>query len=371
MARKPAPRVRALLELFRPVVDEIVLAADRTGDPATLEACAALADKRFAIDPAPLNRRLGWLQEQCESDWIFRFDDDEVPSSDLLASLRTLVESHGPMQIGLPRRWLLGGPDAWIAEHPWTPDYQVRILRNAPGAWRYPALLHAPIEVLGELRLVDHPLYHCELLLAGVDERRKKRAEYESRRPGLRNGDFAVNWYYTPEDCGEVETAPTPPEDLALIELVGSEALRTNGAAARAPVVPAQERDAERFNATREVSEGAYKARIEVVRAPGRTSAGSTRQLEVLVTNLGDEFWPWGEYPPFIRLGYRWRAPSGESVSHGRCFFTETVRPGATTRMLALVLAPTEPGPYQLELDVIHEDVCWFEQPAVLAVEVR
>src|SRR5688572_12154695 len=143
MSRKPAPRVRALLELFRPVVDEIVLAADRTGDPATLEECADLADKRFAIDPAPLNRRLGCLHEQGEGDWSVRFDDDEVPSSALLASLRTLVELKGPMQIGLPRRWLFGGPDAWIAEHPWTPDYQVRIVRNAPGAWRYPAVMHA------------------------------------------------------------------------------------------------------------------------------------------------------------------------------------------------------------------------------------
>jgi len=80
MARKPAPRVRAILEQFRPVVDEIVLAADRTGDPAILEQCADLADKRFALDPAPLNRRLGWLHAQCDGDWILRFDDDEAPS---------------------------------------------------------------------------------------------------------------------------------------------------------------------------------------------------------------------------------------------------------------------------------------------------
>lgn len=371
MARKPAPRVRALLELFRPLVDEIVLAGDRTGDPATLEACADLADKRFAVDPAPFNRRLGWLQDQCESDWILRFDDDEVPSMSLLESLRTLVESRAPMQIGLPRRWLFGAPDAWIAEHPWTPDYQVRLVRNAPGAWRFPGVMHAPIEVLGELRLVDHPIYHCELLLAGLEERRAKRAEYETRRPGLRTGDFAVNWYYTPEDCGKVDTARTPPEDLELIERVGSGAARRNGAEARAPVMPAAAREAEHFNASREVSEGAYGARVELVRAPGGVSAGTIRQLEVLVTNLGDEFWPWGEYPPFIRVGYRWRSRSGETVSHGRCFFTETVRPGATTRVLAQVLVPAEPGLYELEFDVVHEHVRWFEQPALLMIEVR
>ena len=370
MARKPAARVRALLEIFRPLTDEIVLAADRTGDPSTLEECADLADKRFAIDPAPLSRRLGWLQDQCEGDWIFRFDDDETPSVRLLESLRTLIGGRTTMQIGLPRRWLFGGPDAWISQHPWTPDYQIRLVRNAPGTWRFPGLLHTPIEILGELSLVDRPIYHCELLLAGLEERRAKRAEYESRRSDLRNGDFPVNWFYTPEDCGEIETAPTPAEDLALIEAVRGGAVRPAGAQARAPVLPAPAQAAERFNGSREVSRGTYSARVELVRPPGATSRSTARDLEVVVTNLGDEFWPWGDNPPFIRLGYRWRSSSGETVSEGRCCFTETVRPGATTRVLASVLAPPQPGRYRLEMDVVHEHVRWFEQLAETEIEV-
>jgi hypothetical protein len=371
MSRKPSARVRALLELFRPIVNEIVLAADRTGDPGTLAECSDLADKRFEIDPAPLNRRLGWLQEQCSSDWIFRFDDDETPSASLLAALRTLIENRAPMQIGLTRRWLFGDPQAWIAQHPWTPDYQIRLVRNTPGAWRYPGLMHEPIQVLGELSLVNLPIYHCELLLGSLVERRAKRAEYEARRPGHHNGDFPVNWYYTPEDCGEVETAVTPVEDLVLIERVSAGATRGTDDKPLAPVLSAPSKDAERFIGSREVSEGAYGARVELVRPPAATSRGTTREVEVVVTNLGDEFWTWGDYPPFIRLGYRWRSVSGEPVSEGRCLFTETVRPGTTTRVVAPILAPSEPGRYRLEIDVLHEHVRWFDQGAETEIEVR
>jgi hypothetical protein len=371
MSRKPATRVRAILELFRPIVDEIVLAADRTGDPGTLAECADLADKRFEIDPAPLNRRLGWLHEQCSGDWIFRFDDDETPSATLLASLRALIENRSLMQIGLTRRWLFGSPAAWIDQHPWMPDYQIRLVRNTPGAWRYPGLMHAPIQVLGELALVESPIYHCELLLASLEERRAKRAEYEARQPDDRNGAFPVNWYYTPEDCGGVETAETPAEDLALIEWVRAGASRRPDGEPLAPVRSATAWDAERLIGSREVSQGAYGARIELVRPPARTSRGATREVEVLVTNLGDEFWPWGDYPPFIRLGYRWHSRAGEAVFEGRCLFSETVRPGTTTRVLAPIPAPCQPGRYRLEIDVVHEDFRWFDQAAEAEIEVH
>ena len=108
MASRPAAQVRAILEQFRPLVDEIVLAADRSGDPEILDQCADLADKRFELDSAPLNRRLGWLHAQCEGDWIFRFDDDEAPSRKLLESLPELIARRQPMVYGMPRRWLHG-----------------------------------------------------------------------------------------------------------------------------------------------------------------------------------------------------------------------------------------------------------------------
>jgi hypothetical protein len=371
MSRKPAARVRAILEEFRPLVDEIVLAADRSGDPDTLHACADLADQRFALDPAPLNRRLGWLQSRCEGDWILRFDDDEVPSTALLACLPALIEDRQPMQVAFTRRWLWGSEERWIVTRPWSPDYQIRLVRNTPGAWRFPGEMHAPIEVLGELRLVDAPIYHCDLLLADIDSRRAKREQYEQRRPGLWKDDFPVNWHYTPEDWPSVETASTPAEDLLLIARVNRSVVSPSDRDGDGPVAAVPAREAERFLATREVSGNAYGASIELVRPPDVLPIGVVREHEVVVTNLGDESWPWGDQPPHFRLGYRWLTPMGATVLEGRCFFTETVRPAMTTRLLAPVEPPAEPGHYLLSLDVVHENVRWFGCETVHAVAVE
>jgi hypothetical protein len=368
MSRKPAARVKAILELFRPLVDEIVLAADRKGDPVTLAACADLVDQPFVVESAPFNRWVGWLHSRCEGDWILRFDDDEVPSAGLLDVLRTLVEDRQPMQIAFSRRWLWGEEGRWISTWPWTPDYQVRLVRNAPGAWHFPGRMHEPIEILGELRLVDAPIYHCELLLADAEARRAKRARYEALRPAFWNADFPVNWYYTPEDWHDVETSATPPEDLLLIEHVrrGAQPER-NRPMRSAPPVSALE--AERFLGAREFSELAYAARVELAHPPQALPSGVVREHEVVVTNLGDEPWNWGDFPPYVRLGYRWLDPSGDVVLEDRSLFTETVRPGMTSRVLAPIRVPT-PGAYVLSIDVVHEHERWFECTTDYAVEV-
>ena len=231
--------------------------------------------------------------------------------------------------------------------------------------------MHAPLEVLGELSLVDVPLYHSDLLLAGLDERRTKRALYETRRPDHTNGHFPVNGYYTPEDFGSPAIAETPADDLELIEAVHAGSPRPDGTSAVAPVRAVEAAEAERFNASREVSPAAYGARVDVVRPLNGTPPGSTTELEVDVTNLGDEAWAWGEYPPFFRLGYTWRTGDGEEIAHGRAFFTETVHPGTTTRVVARLQAPAEAGRYRLRLDVVHEHVRWFDQPTELEVDVR
>ena len=103
---------------------------------------------------------------------------------------------------------------------------------------------------------MDVPLYHSELLLTGVEERRAKRADYEARRPDVRNGQFPTNGYYTPEDFGSLTTEATPPDDLELIEAVHAGSRRPQEAAPLAPVQAVEAAEAEVFNASREVSAG-------------------------------------------------------------------------------------------------------------------
>ncbi|MEA2287536.1 MAG: hypothetical protein QOJ21_3579 [Solirubrobacteraceae bacterium] len=375
--RGALPRIHALLSLVRPHVDEIVLAVDASGNLDALEACADLADRRLTFDYlAPPCRNIGWLQHQCSCDWLLRFDDDEIPSAALLEALPELMADRRPTHYGLTRRWLYGDGSTYISSPPWLPDYQLRLVRNVPGIWRFTGEMHDGAIVLGERRLVDLPIYHADLLLLPVDERRRKAERYERLRPQHVAEGAPVNAIYVPEDWTEVVTERVPEADRPpigrVIDAPPLRPARTTGQAAA--VEHATVDEINRFNSNRSVTEGAYRARLEFVRPVTRIPAGITREQEVIVENLGDEYWPWGaDAEPPIRLAYRWlRATGGELVGEGpRTAFSETVAPGERSLAKLLVQAPAQAGAYVLEVDVVHEHVRWFGCGARLDVVVE
>ncbi|MEA2249448.1 MAG: hypothetical protein QOH46_3977 [Solirubrobacteraceae bacterium] len=379
--RGALPRVQGLLSLVRPYVDEIVLALDATGNMEALEACAGLADRRFTFGyAAPPCRNIGWLQHQCSCDWILRFDDDEIPSGALLEALPELVADRRPTHYGLTRRWLHGDASTYISSPPWLPDYQLRLVRNVPGIWRFTGELHDGAIVLGERRLVDLPIYHADLLLLGLEDRRRKAERYERLRPDHLAEGVPVNAIYVPEDWKGVATEAVPDADRRAIAAVleAPAAAPASGAGGPPgggrPVEHATLDEINRFNTNRTVTDGAYRARVEYVRPVASIPAGVTREQEVLVENLGDERWPWGaDAEPPIRLAYRWLRPdSGEVLAEGpRTPFTETVEAGQRSMVKLLVEAPAEPGTYVLEADVVHEHVRWFGSGARLEVRVE
>jgi hypothetical protein len=370
------PRVHGLLTLVRPYVDEIVLAVDSAGNLDALEACAGLADKRLTFEYADSPARyIGWVQHQCTGDWLLRLDDDEIPSRALLDALPELVADRRPTHYGLSRRWLHPDPGTYVLSPPWQPDYQLRLVRNVPGMWRFNGAVHTDATVLGERRLVDLPIYHADLLLLDVDARRRKAEGYERLRPEHMTEGVSVNAIYVPEDWEALATERVPSADRPLIDAVldAPPAPPRSGEDAGAPVVHASFAEVDAFNSTRTIAEDAYRARIEFVRPVVRVPAGIVREQEVRVENLGDDRWPWGpDAEPLIRLGYRWHAAgTGEVLGEGpRTPFTESVVPGAATLQKLTVEIPAHPGRYVLEVDVVHEHVRWFGCEARLEVEV-
>lgn len=374
--RGPAARVHALLGHIRPHVDEIVLAVDKAGDLDALEAGKDLADQRLAYEFAPPPCRLiGWIQHQCKCDWLLRLDDDEIPSAALLDALPELARERRPTHFGLTRRWLFGGASSYLVGPPWEPDYQLRLLRNLPGIWHFTGLLHDPAHVLGELRLVDLPIYHADLVLRTVEDRRRKVTEYERLRPDYMTGGVSVNAIYLPEDWDGLSTAPVPPPDVAAMTGVLHPRGRmsvTDGEAA--PVRDFALAEIDRYNSNRSVSRDAFRAAIEFLRPITSMQAGTSREQEVIVRNMGDEHWPWGSHAdPPIRLHHRWLrdGPNGRVISDGpgTCF-TETVLPGSSSLVRLCVTAPADPGRYVLAVDVVHEAERWFGCAASIAVDV-
>jgi hypothetical protein len=346
-------RLAALLPILRPVADEIVVAVDDRADLRVLGSVAALVDRLFVFPYAdPPERAFQWLHEQTSGDWVFRIDDDEAPSAALLDLL-----AHPPADVALvhlPRRWLW--QDGWIDQYPWRPDWQLRLARRQ--ALDFPGLMHVPVRGHGPARYAEAPLYHLDLLRADRETRAAKARRYEPLRPGIRLGGLPLNFaLYLPEGR-DVRVAPVPPEDRAYLDAAAA----TPGPEPAAVRVTREAIDA-RW-ADRPLPGSAYAARLEP--SPFEPyAAGEVRTLEVRVTNLGTERWPWGpEGLPEIRLAYR-GLPSAL-----RTPFPHDLGPGESTIVPVVIEAPDDPGRHRFTLDVVHERHRWFDCGVELELEV-
>ena len=365
LAGGPPGRLAELLELLRPVADEIVVAVDDRIAPERLHRAARLADRLVAFAYAdPMERSLAWLDSLCNGDWIFRIDDDEVPSPDLLDLLRQPDErlSH----VWIPRRWLWHD-GCWLVGDPWAPDWQLRLTRR--DAARFPGRTHVPVRAEGAHAYVEAPIYHLDLVVNDLEHRAEKAERYERSRPGLRICGLPFNAaYYLPELRDSLDTAIVPDSDAALVKRVLDAAPVRIGHALRLTRVTREEIDASW--AERPLAETDYAATITLGRPPSPVT-GEVREIDVRVTNLGEAVWPGGrESLPEICLSYRWRGLE-QHDEQLRTPLPHDVKPGETTLVPLAFRAPDEPGMYELVVDLVHERHRWFDAGAVAPISVQ
>jgi hypothetical protein len=360
----PPGRLAAILELVRPVADEIVVALDDRVDRRELGPVRALADRLEAFPFAePVERSYAWLHSLCGGEWVFRIDDDEAPSAALLAALTTRDDAL--THVWVPRRWLWA--DGWLESDPWAPDWQLRLVRV--GAARFPGRMHMPVQAAGPHAYLDAPLYHLDLVVNGRGRREAKARRYEQLRSGLRLGGLPLNAaYYVPELREELTVRPLPPEDARLVEQV-LHATPSPGVAP-VPVRVASREEVDAHWAEVAFEERDYRARIEPGRSPAPT-AGEVREIDVRVTNLGGRVWPGGaDALPEIRLSYRWNG--FEHLDEQlRTALPRDVRPGETLLLPLVFRAPGQPGRHLLIVDLVHERHRWFGADVAVEVEVR
>jgi hypothetical protein len=112
---------------------------------------------------------------------------------------------------------------------------------------------------------------------------------------------------------------------------------------------------------TTEGQDSWYRARVA---APPSIdlSANGGRYITIEVTNTGLVPWDSSANPP-VMLSYHWLGDSGDDVvafEGERTEFPQTVNPGDTVKVQAFVRAPSRPGAYQLEWDIVQEGLLWF-----------
>jgi hypothetical protein len=176
----------------------------------------------------------------------------------------------------------------------------------------------------------------------------------------MRVGAYALNFaFYLPENRESLRLEPVPADDRALIDSVLGADGPTGAETAEVTNVTRAEIDAvwPESELTR------HAGRVELLDGADRLVAGEQRTFDVRVWNDSDAAWPWGwDCVPEVRLGSRWYDESGlearESQLHTA--FPAALAPGGSDVVPVHVLAPQPPGRYRLEIDLIHERVCWF-----------
>jgi hypothetical protein len=368
-------RLASILALFGEVADEIVVAVEEPRALAVHAAVAHVADRVLSFPPtSPADRPIPWLFGACSGKWILNIDDDEVPSPDLIEVLPEILSRRDITHGWIARRWLYPGTDTYLAEAPWSTEFQLRLVLRDDRFIQFSDVFHRPVIAHGPGVFVDAPMWHLDTAVNSVERRRFKADSYELARPGMRIGGRAHNHaLYVPELVPDVTVAAVDCRDKVVIDAaMAGDCVATRQARASLAYVSDEEVDRGWPGAPHASS--LHRGRIAVAAMPVSMRAGVQETIDVYVTNESEEIWRWGkEVRPEIRLGYRWSL-NGEEVHEPTALRTPLpadLRPGTTQFVPVHVVPPRQPGRYALQLDLVHEHFDCFGFSAPVQLEVR
>lgn len=356
-------------------MDEIVVAADVRVEATDLAYYADVADVLLRYEHAGANRHWPWLAAQASGDWLLLLDGDELPGAALVAALPELVADRRVRQYLLSIHWPWPSPDVRLAEEPWDSDRRLRLLRNDPGL-AFGARKHALADVDPPIRFLDDlPVYHLDLLLPDRSRREAKVARYDSELFGLLTPEGVPfnQAFYLPEDADSPPaTVPLPPDDAKRVARM-LDAPRDPSRELEPASVPLHDREIVAWYAPQTaLPEDAYRATIGLARPLPRFTAQRPDHLVwVEVANEGTARWPGGDrHEPLIRLGMSWQ-PVGGGPRHdvGRAMLPHALEPGQRALLPVSVSGPPHSGSVELVLDLVHENVRWFDRALTLEVE--
>jgi hypothetical protein len=370
IVNSPGPFLRAALAPLREIADEVVIAAGGQVPAEDLGQYAAVADRLFSIEFEFLERHLAWLHAQCHGDWILRLDGDEIPSAEMLDEVTAARADRSINGVFFARRNLFPTISSYIAQDPWYPDFQLRMVRN-DGSLRFSGELHSGPERSSPARMVEAPIYHLPFIFGDLESRRARADRYERLRPGLvAPTGLPANQMELPETLPSLLTAPVPRSDVRRIEAVLSAPPRSPGPA-EAISISLAEMDA--YWSGRVLPESGYRARIDVIGVAAPLSPRERRPFYFRIHNEGSERWGWDpSVGPHVHVVHRLLDRRGAPVDDWLpSFFMESVESGSTTIVPAYVDAPDLPGTYRLEIRLRHAPVRLFGTSGQIEVLVR
>ena len=391
----PLRQVAAILKLYRPIVDEIVVAVNGRFTEEELSPLSGLADRVLPCEMREdflQERYRAWLYGQCRGEFICTVDTDEVPSSALLAALPALAAARDVVTYLTTCRWCYPDLAHWLDEYPWEPSWKMILVRNDPATLYIKGGVHEGVMAVAPYSFLELPVYHISDVTMALQERERKIAFYDGLDGNqlLEDGRPVSEVFYLPERFARHPPADIPPEDLALIDQVLSADTTRDRVLERES---ANDEPGELLPGTfayeailgswpeRPLHNGAYRAQIELRRGrtPEREMAklqpSELRPMMVRIENCGDSTWL-REARNRVSLSSRFfkigtAGARGELVRECARFpFPADLHPGQARLLPFEVQAPEEPGEYLLVVDLVEEYVRWFESGLELPVRV-
>ena len=355
----------------REYAQEIVIAVDASSDDGTDEIARRVGDQVFLVEHPGLGERAAdWLFRQATGEWVLQLDDDEILGSEFAANVSRLLASAELTHYYLERRWVVRQDDGglgWLTDYPWGCDPCLRLFRNIGSLFWHPLGMHTHTSVLGAGRLLgatEGNLYHLDLLWRTREQRERKVWE-------LYGG--ACREYYLFEERLAAESL-VPVGDPAVIEFAETTLARRRAAdapsregsrptpSASPPPVSLDEMAAVARRNSLDLTH--YGVEFLTSDTPGLMQQDRAYAVHLTVRNASDGTWDTGAARGPVHISYHWWPKSGEEAAYDgvRSWLPQMVAPDETVAITAHVLAPSRPGKYVLEWDVVQENICWFGQ---------
>jgi hypothetical protein len=393
MTAGPLARVREILSIYRPFVDEIVCAVHAGLTPSELSVLTPLVDRLLPCEMRQdflQERYRPWLYAQCSGEWIISTDSDEVPSRAFLDALARLTEMRHVVTYAALCRWLYPDGDHYLDEYPWEPAWKLALVRNDPATLYLRGGVHEGVVLTPPYRYLEQPIYHLDCVLTDYVSRKAKAGFYTSLDgiQQMEDGRSINEVYYLPEEHSRFPQQPLPLEDAELVRRVLAASSvhdrvldRVDSTTMPNPTSTVGLAEILAHWDGHEFEPTAYQAKVDLL-GVGRTTArdqyrfatGEIRPQLAVVENLGNEAWL-RDGRNEIRLASRWRALSSDSLTQqviegARFPFPADVLPGERVVHAFELQAPTVPGTYRLQIDLVHEHVRWFGAGVDLTVTV-
>ena len=314
---------------------------DAASTDATFEIASEFADVAYRFrhpDQFAPARMLPF--DYASGDWILSLDDDESmePTFDRLRD--ELLAGAGVTHYYFLRKWIVSLAPPQYARSPLCfPDWQLRLFRNdAALVWK-PPRAHTGYRVQGRGYFEERSaVLHFEVLWCDEEKRQWKHEGY--RRTGAVGPQFQ---YISPSGH---------PRDAAILR--PKPGRRVSPPARR--VLPE----------VRELTVAArpgWKASLSIANFPATVAPGAFLLAEMVAQNTGTMAWlPLCGQWPILNLAFH-LSKNREMLQYDgpRFAVQRPVRPGQSLRFFASFTAPSEPGQYELEWDMVSELECWFQ----------